>query len=675
MSDMDPLYQLMQASAQDMSEASVEMKHMMTEDINTDVPIDGYGQMPSFAKQVKNRVGEMTMIYTSESAAQTAINQGRIPNAYIVKIIGGTNNDLVLFYYNNNGTLAPVNDANGVQLTEPTAAAYADLKALFDTTLGSNSTGTLAQFQGANDLTAAVLDDHGQLFAGGDSNQSVDEKASNVVQSRAPGIRTTSKAEGATYDLIDQFGSYFLTGMPESLQNMVQKTASRLNRHLRNRQVFDARDYGLNPFSSEDQWNALQRATLAASAAGGGVVYIPEGAYRLSRPVYPLSNVGYIGPGKKRARLLPFKYSGAFEYRGSKTAYIDNLLFQGFTIDGENQVISPTSGYIPNIKAIFLQFWSNSIIDEMEIINIGATGLGVDMPDNCIISNNAVINCGRLATVGALGASGIGLGTGALNSEPIFVVNNYCKGNKNYGIFFEPQGSGNAQDAITTGNVCIGNYAGIADCGIEGLIVSNNSLRENQHGFLMYPGTNHDGKPGRRGQLHGNIIRGNTVNGITSTCDKTDPLPGEYEFKDNKIYENAVDGINFNYTVSSVENRNNVFQDNEIYRNGRHGIFFEKGNAINVDIIDNRIYNNGRSQAGDAINFAVPLTMGSIVGNRIRDTQTTVTQQRPLALSGNLTDVDISNNHGCGNAQLASITGTETRVNRNNNPGIFEVVA
>lgn len=53
MSDMDPLYQLMQDSAQDMSEAAVEQRSMMTADDETDVTIGGYGPKPSFSKQIK----------------------------------------------------------------------------------------------------------------------------------------------------------------------------------------------------------------------------------------------------------------------------------------------------------------------------------------------------------------------------------------------------------------------------------------------------------------------------------------------------------------------------------------------------------------------------------------------------------------------------------------------
>ncbi|HGH0761614.1 TPA: hypothetical protein ACJHGZ_005663, partial [Klebsiella pneumoniae] len=53
MSDMDPLYELMKDSAEDMSKAAVEMKGMMTADQDTDVNINGYGPKPSFSKQIK----------------------------------------------------------------------------------------------------------------------------------------------------------------------------------------------------------------------------------------------------------------------------------------------------------------------------------------------------------------------------------------------------------------------------------------------------------------------------------------------------------------------------------------------------------------------------------------------------------------------------------------------
>lgn len=52
MSDMDPLYESMKSSAEDMSKAAVEQKQMMTADKNSDVDIAGYGPTPSYSKQI-----------------------------------------------------------------------------------------------------------------------------------------------------------------------------------------------------------------------------------------------------------------------------------------------------------------------------------------------------------------------------------------------------------------------------------------------------------------------------------------------------------------------------------------------------------------------------------------------------------------------------------------------
>lgn len=52
MSDMDPLYESMKSSAEDMSKAAVEQKQMMTADKDTDVNIEGYGPTPSYSKQI-----------------------------------------------------------------------------------------------------------------------------------------------------------------------------------------------------------------------------------------------------------------------------------------------------------------------------------------------------------------------------------------------------------------------------------------------------------------------------------------------------------------------------------------------------------------------------------------------------------------------------------------------
>lgn len=76
MSDMDPLYQSMQASSEDMSLAAKEQREMMTEDDQTDVLITGYGNVPSYAKQIRVKT-EVIATDVATDVATEAFNEYR----------------------------------------------------------------------------------------------------------------------------------------------------------------------------------------------------------------------------------------------------------------------------------------------------------------------------------------------------------------------------------------------------------------------------------------------------------------------------------------------------------------------------------------------------------------------------------------------------------------------
>ena len=108
MSDMDPLYQLMQSSAQDMSEASVTQRTMMSADENTDVNIPGYGAKPSYSKQIKILAQKATPLgpqYMNEADAQAAVASGAIVNGGYAYIRSTSNLALADEYQNQDGTL------------------------------------------------------------------------------------------------------------------------------------------------------------------------------------------------------------------------------------------------------------------------------------------------------------------------------------------------------------------------------------------------------------------------------------------------------------------------------------------------------------------------------------------------------------------------------------------
>ena len=273
-----------------------------------------------------------------------------------------------------------------------------------------------------------------------------------------------------------------------------------------------------------------------------------------------------------------------------------------------------------------------------------------------------------------LGASGIGIGTGALDDEPLYIAFNTVKNGTNFPLFLEPQGGGAARGAIAVGNVLMEGYAGLADCGVDGFQAIGNQMRLNKFGILRYPGTNNDGKPGRRAQFISNIIDSNTEHGVYSYSTKTDPLIGWNIYSQNQITNNGKDGVNFRYTNVNVVMQNETVDSNHIYGNGRHGINVEAAKeVINCDFTNNKVWGDGKNALGNGVNSSVPFTACSINNNKIRDTQATVTQQYPISLSGPLTDVDISFNHCVGNAQNSlNLTGTKTRVTTNFNAGVVQ---
>lgn len=567
----------------------------------------------------------------------------------------GEGAELAFIYYRNNAGVA--------QIVATTASG--EIAKL----VKASSDGNLVVISDIDGIAIEVKDDFGGINIPG-VPASTQDILQLVQKNASPYLNVLTDAENQAFESVCDFGSLRIPGIPVGIAEMLQVTRKKTEKLYKYRRVIDAREFGLNSKTGEDAHRAIQAGYDALSARGGGVLYIPEGYYKLAVPIIPRPNVSLIGAGQNATVLLPFGYLAAITYQGAET-YIENLQFSDFTIDGENQQLHPVNGYIPDIKGIYLQYYRNTIFDRLTIRNTGATGLGVDMPDRVSMTRCLVENCGRLATVGALGASGFGLGTSFLSSEPLFASQLIGRNNKNFGIFFEPQrGTGTAQDAIVTDSTFYGNYAGLADCGIEGLIAANLNLRNNQYGFVAEPGTNNGGNAGFRGKLNNCIIKANTSHGMYFNTGKGDTIIGEYAITDTHISENGEDGINIRY-ATEVTNSSLRVSDCDINNNGRHGVNFEAGPVVNADVINNRIWNNGKTTAGNGVNSSRAMTKCRISNNSIRDIQATATQQYPVSISGNLTDTDISFNHCVGNAQNSlNLTGTQTRVTTINNPGI-----
>ncbi|MEB6107599.1 right-handed parallel beta-helix repeat-containing protein [Klebsiella aerogenes] len=627
-------------------------------------PLYSWRQMMAKNDEIRQNLIPLSRQYMTLEAAQADI--ANIPEGSTTYYRSPDDSALAIEVINHGGTL------------EPTGRKMPSQNHI-DQMIGLSDSGNIAMQTDSTGQVIAVTDDFGGVSIP-DVPGTLQEALAPVKTNRAPAILRLSDADNAAYGSVDDFGGLNLPGIPASVQHMLNNHQDKIQNLIRNGRVLDVRDCGFNAKTGENAVYAIQRAINWLSGQGGGVVYLPQANYLLSGYITPRSNVSIIGAGVDKSVLLPYKSFAAFRRIGNVNDYLQNVIMSDFTIDGANQVLNPTSGYLPEIKGTVILYWKDCVMDKLKMVNTGATALGNDMPYNCSIMRCYIENAGRLVPnrdagiwERPLGASGIGLGTGALDDEPIYVAFNTVRKCANFGLFFEPQGGGAARGAVAIGNILEENYAGLADCGVDGLQAVSNQMRFNKFGILRYPGTNNDGKPGRRGQFIGNIVDSNTDHGIYSYSTKTDPLIGWNIYSNNQVTNNGKDGFNFRYTNPVVGMQNETVSGNHIYANGRHGINVEESLSVtNCDFLSNKIWGNGQKEAGNGVNSAVPFTACSINGNQIRDTQSTPTQQYPVNLTGVLTDVDISMNHCVGNVNNSINTSNSAnqRVSKNINAGI-----
>ncbi|SWN35451.1 Uncharacterised protein [Klebsiella pneumoniae] len=573
----------------------------------------------------------------------------------------GEGAELAFIYYRNNAGVA--------QIVATTASG--EIAKL----VKASSDGNLVVISDIDGVAIEVKDDFGGINIPG-IPAPVQDILQQVKKDASPAILRLTDAENAAFASVDEYGHLRLPGMPESMQERLEALKKRMEVIRKQGMILDVRDCGFNAKTGQDAHRPLQRGYNWLSANGGGYLYAPPAYYKMPIPVVPKSGVSLVGGGQEGTIFLPMGYLPAFQYRGKPTeasteVYVENIQFCDFTVDGENQQLHPERGYIPDIKGIFLQYYRNAYFDRLTVRNTGATGFGVDMPDKVFVANFIVENCGRLAQVGDLGASGFGLGTSFMSSEPIFLSKIVGRGNKNYGIFFEPQrGVGTAQDAIVSIATFSGNFAGMADCGIEGLIASDVNLRGNQYGFMADTGTNNGGRPGHRGKLTNFIIKGNAKHGMHFVSAKDENLIGQYSIIGAHIFENGEDGVNFKYPNNRA-NSGVRFSVCEFNDNGRHGVNFESGPVVNARITNCDFWNNGKLMPGNAINSSASVKKSRFSMNTYYDLQSAPTQQYPVSISGDMEDVDISFNHGAGNVHNSlNLTGNKTRVTTLSNPGI-----
>lgn len=254
-------------------------------------------------------------------------------------------------------------------------------------------------------------------------------------------------------------------------------------------QTFNVKSYGAAGNGIADDTSAVTLAINAASAAGGGTVFLPAGTYKVTSSITPLSGVRIQGAGNSTVLAgygVSFAILNNIATSGNPTTDIEIC---DLKIDGTN-VTAPS--YTPFTKGIYIQYTKRLKIHDIYVYNTYATGIGTDYLVDSVISRCVLDSCGvnGIAGGGATGSNGIGIGTGAYATESWIIADCVAVNCGNNGIMCEAQNPTiNSEYMMIVNCLSYGNKNGYLDSGVSRVLFSNCLTWNNtQNGFYIDTG-------------------------------------------------------------------------------------------------------------------------------------------------------------------------------------------
>lgn len=425
-------------------------------------------------------------------------------------------------------------------------------------------------------------------------------------------------------------------------------------------QVYNVKAYGALGNGTTDDTVAIQLAINAASAAGGGLVYLPPGTYKITSKLTPLSKVKIQGAGSGNTTIAGY---------GTNFSLFENLAISGspttdieicdMKLDGTNVLVP--GNYAPLYKGIYIQYTKRMKIHDLYVYNTYATGIGTDFLIDSIVDNCTVENCGvRGAATGqaGTGANGIGIGTGAYAIESWIVSNCIAIGCGNNGIMMEDQYQLVDSSYMTVADCIAYNCKfGFRDSGVSKVSFDNCwAANSTNDGFYITTGdigTLATAFNPKEIQLNGCYAYGNgtgtTANGFTINDAKPDGTLYDVYMTQCAAVSNSQHGFEV-HNVSKVSMLNCNAHNNQ-----NHGILAYSSTSLapfNKLIIDGGLFNNN-SQVGagqtDGIRIGASGT-GSMDSARVTnvtcfDDQNTKTQRYGISTTGTIANSRIDTNN------------------------------
>ena len=343
--------------------------------------------------------------------------------------------------------------------------------------------------------------------------------------------------------------------------------------------MVNAKSYGIKGDGETDDSILLNDLVTKLNTEGGGVIYLPDGKYRLNTRITWKSNVSLVGESHN-AVLMPYcdnSVSQGFaaiswlNTDSTKQNGYDasnpfiNCHFKNFTIDGINQ--NPAN-YDSYPKGINMHFLKDCTFENIQFLNTFATGLGIDFPENVFIHNIYCFNCGRgyeMKTEETIsGGAGIGIGTMGMSKESCIISDCITDACGNYGIFLEggaifPENGCESYYTIANCQCINGRNYGIAVKGTDNVMVANNIMRNNvRDGFAMLY---RDSRRCVNVQVVGNLSTLNAGCGYRfADGNGADYISDHIYVKNNVADANTKDGILISTTVTNMFVENNIFK-------------------------------------------------------------------------------------------------------------------
>ncbi|WP_194385201.1 right-handed parallel beta-helix repeat-containing protein [Microbacterium luteum] len=344
---------------------------------------------------------------------------------------------------------------------------------------------------------------------------------------------------------------------------------------------------------------AVDTLSALAAFAGPRTITFPEGRFKLTTPVIWKTSVGLVGAGRANTVFLPegsaqLAAMASLDFTGT----LDDIVFRDFVIDCSAQVSTPTA----TIKGFSLRYLQRALFERVTVRESWGTGFGNDFSQDVTYVDCIAIGCGRGGTYRWGAGAGFGIGVGMFPNESSTFINCWSLDNHSSGFFFErlanmlDQTDGRGYTMI--GCTARGNFTGINDAGVHGLLVSDCHLTDNEMAGFCLSGSAEAGQPrsgGKDGIVDMCVITRNGGEPGSSGVLLRHAGTGGYTFTNNEITDNVGSGIGS--PASARLGAGWRFRGNRIERNSGAGVAIEAQIFTRPEFDGNTVRENGYDEA------------------------------------------------------------------------------